>query len=539
MSSLMRQVSWLWIAVIGASGILSSGNAADVKCTITYVSATAIYIGAGRAQGVETGTRADVLRDGKLLAILEVQFVADNSASCRLLESEGTIRVGDEVSLRVPEATPVSESPESRPSPEGRMPTEVASPTERSRAVNRVSGHIGIGSLWQQNRDDPRFNVAEPSLALRLRVENLLASQHTLSIRLRGRQSLREHEFTDTGSRRWTGRIYEVSLVYDNPQSAYHYAFGRVLNRRLRGVGYFDGALFDYRTSPRFTMGVFGGTEPDPRTTEVRTRETKLGFFGAFETGQSNTQRLQTTLALAGRYIDGQISREFLYEQMDYSRNSRLWLLQSAELNILRGWQNDMSGSRLELANLLLSARWKPRHDVVANVSYDNRTTYRTWETRATPDSLFDDSRRNGLRGGIDFQPTRHLLIGAGAGLRTGGSQVVDTKTTSLSLSFRNLFWRSLTIGANLRTFSNAYTRGAQPSLTISHHITPRLYVSAQVGRSSYDYRANDESISSDWLRLQSEVYLSSRIYASAYAESYSGDESSLYRLSVESGIRF
>lgn len=534
----MRFTTKRWVLLCGIFALVSAMSGAEVKTTITYIGTDAIYVSAGRLQHVAVGNRADVYRAGELQAILEVRFVADNSAACRLLESRGTIRVGDDVTIHVTDVSLPDDSVAESSLPSSAATGATPSPSaERTAAKRRISGHAGAGVYWQEDRDSPESRVVEPSFSLRLRVENFPANRHTLSVRLRGRQSLRERDGSDPT--RWTGRIHEVSLSYDDPLSPYHYSAGRILNSRLRGIGYFDGVLADYRASRPFVVGVFGGTEPDPRTTEIRARQTTFGAFGSFETGRAGARRFQSTLAAAGRYVNGRISREFLYEQTEVSLRSKLWLLQSAEFNLHRGWQKDANSSSLDLANLLLSARWNPRRGVAASLSYDERANYRTWETRSTPDSLFDDSRRSGWRAGVEYQPIRRVRVGAAAGLRSGASAAYDTRTLSLRGSLQNLFQRNIAISAALRTFHNSYTRGLQPSLTVSHDILPGLHVSAQVGRSSYEYRTEDRRVTTDWLRLQSDVYLARRLYASLSAETHFGDESSLYSVAVESGIRF
>lgn len=531
-------VKLLVVFALAAGGLFAADR--EVRTTVTYISASAIYLDAGRAHGINVGDRVDVMRNDSLLAILEVRFVADQSASCRLLESLSTIQPGDHAIIMVSLATPTDTTSRTAETPQLPEKSEPTAPARKRRTnANRVSGRAGFEMLWQAEQAELSNTVVQPAFALRLRVENLLATQQTLSVRLRGRQTLRNREFRDSADKRWTGRIYDVSLVYDNPQSAFHYGIGRVLTNRLRGIGYFDGAFFDYRATKRTTVGIFGGTEPDARTTAFNSQELKYGVFGSYESGTLAAQRFRTTLALAGKYINGNISREFIYEQLDFGIGTKLWILQSAELNVNREWKSETGASSIEYANALLSLRYSVSPDWNATISYDNRKNYRTWETKDTPDSLFEDNRRQRVRFGMRWRVSQNLRFGAGYGLRSMASQNKAATTYTADVALQNALMRGLTVSAAVVGFSNAFTSGMQPSLSLSKPILPALLTALQVGRNAYEYRSTNDKIINDWIKLRMDAYFTTRLYGSAYVERYAGDSLALNRLFLESGIRW
>jgi len=102
-----------------------------------------------------------------------------------------------------------------------------------------------------------------------------------------------------------------------------------------------------------------------------------------------------------------------------------------------------------------------------------------------------------------------------------------------------NGLWQGLTAAANFNVFSNAFTHGNQPSLSLTKYFGTNFLGGVQVGRNTYDFRAENRAVTNDWIKLQSETYLTRQLYGSAYFESYKGDSPSLNRLFLEMGVRF
>jgi hypothetical protein len=82
-----------WLAVCWLAGWPAAEAAAQEPATgepaarsapsfqVSYRSADAVYLDAGRAAGLAEGDRLEVVRDGEAIAEIEVVFVAEHSAS--------------------------------------------------------------------------------------------------------------------------------------------------------------------------------------------------------------------------------------------------------------------------------------------------------------------------------------------------------------------------------------------------------------------------------------------------------------------------
>ncbi len=505
------------------------------ETAVKYVAASSVYLDAGAAQGLQKGDQGEVFHGDSVIARVEVEFLAENSASCKFIESTTTPQVGDRVVMQI--TPPVKEiKPDSgTTSPSPVVPPPVPQPKKSARVKsNRVTGRASVQALSQDDRSLSGNDYVEPAFALRMQVNNLLGSQHTLSIRTRSRKTDRAHGPDED----WTHRVYEFGLYYNNPETRLHYSAGRLLSNRMSGIGYLDGAMLDYRMNGSWSVGMFGGAQPDLRTYDVNGDATKGGVFAAYERGSYATTQLSGTLALAGNYFTGQISREFLYEQVSYAMQ-KLYMYQSAEMNINRGWRRDAEGSTLELTNILLNARYSPLTWLSTTLSYDNRTNYRTYETRNTPDSLFDDALRQGWRLGTNVKFSTKLYASADAGIRTKQNEGTETRSASGGVGSYSLMAPGLQSDVRVAIFESSYSKGFQPTLTLSRNIVSQVRLTFEVGRNDYTITQSGTDLSNQWIRLNADWNLTRHIYGSLYGEIYRGDGLDANRGFAEVGYRF
>ena len=452
--------------------VSSAAHAEILQTTVKYVAVDAVYLDAGRLQGVQNGDQGEIKRGDSLLARIEVVFVADNTASCKILSSSGEARVGDVVMLQITPLPPAA-APDTVvvASPASTSPDTLRKSTKGKHT--RLTGRIGVQMLSQDDRGELNHDYVEPSLSLRAQISNLFGSHHTFSVRLRSRNVDR----ASSNESEWTHRLYEAALHYDNPDSRLHYSAGRMLSNRMSGMGYLDGLLFDYKLVPQFVLGAFGGSQPDLRSYDVKTDQPKAGVFAAYERGHYDTGKLTGTLALAGNYVSGEISREFMYEQIMYSQ-TKFFFYQSSEVNINRGWRKDMEGSSLALSNILLNTRWSPQKWLSTTLSYDNRTNYRTYETRTVPDSLFDDALRQGWRLGFNLRlPAKtYALVEGGWRFKEGEGQ--ETRSATFGVGAYDLLGSRISLDARVNSFRSEFSDGVQPSVTVARQLLAQLRLS-------------------------------------------------------------
>jgi hypothetical protein len=516
-----------------------SAVCAQVTTTVKYVTPTHVYLDAGSQQGIQDGDHGTIVRGENLLAKIEVTFVSEQSSSCSILESYGEIKVGDQAQIVISAANPPIEPEKAAET----GPTYVEAPSQpksvRAQQNNRISGKVGVQYLAQTNLSEFNNNYQQPSLLLNLNVGNLLGSHHDLAIRMRTRRNIRNGQFGSLEKTDWDNRIYEMSLSYNSSSSRIGYRLGRVYSNQFSAMGYIDGGLLSYKASDLMTLGIFGGTQPDQQYSFVNIDETKAGIYAAVVKGDYRTNRISGTLALAGQYVKGQISREFVYQQLNLTLQQKLYAFQSAEININRGWRRIAAGSALQLSNVLINLQFNFTRSLNAYVGYDNRQNIYTWENRTVPDSLFDDYRRQGFRAGANIRLPENLRLSVNGYFRSIGRNKNSSEFYSTTLNATNVLKAGISAGVRIASFNNPYSNGIQGSISATKYVFPRLNLGVTLGRSRYSLDITNQSITADWARFDASYFFTRYVYSSATAELYRGDDIKYNQLFLDLGIRF
>ncbi|MBZ0264385.1 hypothetical protein K8I28_06925 [bacterium] len=519
---------------------VSLTKAAELSAKVTYVAGKSVYIDAGINSGISVDDEVVIRENEAIIARLKVLFVSSSNASLEILE--GNVKVGDTVIIHIEEEA--EQIPETYTTETILEKDQVDRDTQRDKPANpmekanRLDGKIALQYRYQDDLSETNYDVTEPSLLVRTEVENLLGTHHTLNIRLRMRRTSRDYGETEGIVDEWSNRIYEISLSRDADGVPYHYEFGRIRSNRLAGMGAVDGILAEMVAPADISVGVFAGSQPEWKTSNVNFEETKAGLFASKEAGSWESHRLEGTVAVAGKYIGGEINREFVYEQVQYSLGRAISLYQSAEWSINRGWREEVSSSMFELSNILLNARWKPVDWLRVEAGYDNRTLFRTWDTRETPDSLFDDAIRTGYRAGMTLELPMRTRLYARGGLRTREGDSQNTTTWSTGITQSDLLYTGIRARVQASFYENKFSTGYQPSIALSRNITATLWLTTEAGLSSHDYSAVDETATYNWARVGMNLSLSRSLYASGYYEGYRGNGADTNRIMVEMGYR-
>ncbi|MBT7788564.1 MAG: hypothetical protein HN757_06770 [Calditrichaeota bacterium] len=525
--------------------VFTSGQtfAEELQTNVKYISKSAVYVDAGRINGIEVGDRGTVIRGIEIIAHMEVIFVADNSASCRIVESKTPLKVGDQVTMIVEKPvisldTTSSNTPKSVITPRVKTDTELIART-RKELTNQFSGRLGLQYYSQDNLDEFDNDFIQPSYFLRFRIENIYGSYHSLSLRMKGRKNIRDSNLHDISSSSWNNRTYELSIMFDNPNSNFSYNAGRIIPSQVSGLGLMDGISFEYKLHEKYQIGIFGGTEPDYETSNYSSEEVKSGIFLTFDNRNLQGSRIRTTGALLGVYKAGEIDREFVYIRNSYSYKSKTSFYQSGEININRDWRRDKSNNTLEISNFQTSLRWSPVRAFSLNLGYNNLRNVRNADNRTVADSLFDDALRQGFRAGCIFRLPDNIRFSINGNVRSRSSDNSSTYATSSNLSYTDRRISRIRFNGRGSYFSNKYSEGLQFSFSANRNITSDLGAGIEVGVRDYTLISSSTTLRNNWLKLDADYRISRSLYLFTFFEASRGDGVKTNRWMVDAGYRF
>ena len=531
-----------WLA-LPASGV----SAQESGIAVRYRSADTVYLDAGRAAGIAVGDRFEVLREGRPIAELEVVFVADYSASCRIVVERGAIQPNDAV-RRLGEAGPsAEEAPAQAPpavaaeSAAGGYP-QPPSRQRRRRSQTRVSGSLTFD--WESFTDDgaAQLDFQRTAARLNLRLRDIGGSPYELRLRLRAQENRRERGFderaTETESR---DRLYEAALIYEPPGGRFAYRIGRIGTSPFVAVGYLDGALGQVRLVRGVDVGAFFGSRPLIEDIDFESFGEKYGFFTRFSGGGSNSYQT-FELFVAGVREEGEldVSREYVALETRWAPGKRWSFYQRAELDLNNGWREELTGTSSQLSNLSVALNARVGAHGRFSLSYDSFERYRTEETRFIPRELFDDLQRQGLRARLSLGDPRGLSFNLNAGLRDREGDSDNTVSYGAGIRHGDIASWGLSLAADATAFSNELTDGYLATMRAAKRFRGGHQLSLTLGgRLSQDNLFDEEDRTTEWLRVGGWFELPASLYGRAEFEVTTGDELEGQRLSLGLGYRF
>ncbi len=494
---------------------------------VKYISLDIYYVNLGKKQGVNEGDTLSVIRNRNLVGKLRVIKVANYSCACKLITRKNKIKLGDQVVAL--KSGLLNNS-------------EILSPQKRRKygpyfQNNKLKGSIDFQTLWFNDMSNTDIDYSQQALVSKIEIERLLNTPLRLSMRWRTRRHHRETTFNNRiATDEWRHHIYELGLIYEPENSPVEFAMGRFLDHRVRGIGFVDGALFSVKLNPRWRIGLVGGTEPGLKNLDFRTDEQKFGVFINHERGDYQTQKISSTLAFSGRYHSGEVSREFFYLQNNYWRGGKFSIYQSVEIDINRGWKRRLQNASLQISNFFLSLHYTPYDNITVNLSYDARKNIRFYENRSIPDSLFDETIRQGIHTGFTIRLPRQVRFSGNFGVRLRKGHLKNTISASGALYVRNLL-KHVSMSTRLSYFSSMFTTGYRPSLDI--RIPLQREFTLRLGGGSYIYKLGNSTSSNHWLEVDADYYFNRWFFGSLGYRYFITNQLKSGRFFLETGVQF
>lgn len=539
-------------AILALSLVLAlqpaTAGAAEIRLQVKHRSSSTVYLSGGSANGIAVSDRLSVLSKGAPIAEIEVIYLAEHSASCRVLRETRPVQAGDAAVIeKADPAKPASAEPETVVSPGDAVAAPATLPRAEPGALGgplpwaRARG--GVSFLWNKLWDETpsAFDFEQRNLRLDLGLWDIGGRPLQFNARARGRQDLRSRPpgFGGIPSDERRDRLYELALRYDARSGRYSVEAGRIGVSSL-GVGYLDGASADLRVHRSLRIGGFFGNRADlERSTEFESGRKYGGYLRLAGGGASWPGRYDALVFGVRELAGSETSREYVGFQGRFGAkgfNFSQWL----ELDLLRGWRQGPDGKASQLSNLSLGASYRLTPGASVGASYDQRRNYRTAENRSVPDILFDTFLHQGFRGSVDVSRAGGLGASGFFGVR-----LADDQSARMAYSYggglrhAGLFGTRLTGSLDASGFSNGTTSGYQGSARLGR-TTRSVMADLAWGLSGYRLSATGgEQRLNQWLRLSTRGQLSRGFWIYGEAEYAKGDDVEGPRAALEVGYRF
>lgn len=401
--------------------------------------------------GIREGTRFDVIRRGVSIATLVAEYVSSTRASCKVESASTPLVIGDSVRY-----LPVRADMRTIKAPDG-----LTKARSRGSSAHAIRGRVGVRYLVLDPGSGGR--LTQPALDLRLDGQHIGGSPLGIAADVRAQRSTRSATSISRGTDNIT-RVYQAALIVNPTKSPARITVGRQFSSALTSVGLFDGVALDF-DRPRWSIGLFGGNEPDRSTLGLSNAIRQYGVYAQIHNRPAHAPLWSFTMGGVGAYSHGEIDREFTFARATYN-NRRFSLYAVQEIDINRGWKNAAESTSTTPTASFITALLSLSDAVSLSAGMDKRRNVRLYRDYLTPEIEFDDSFRQGEWGGVSVNLFGHMRVSADARSSTGVS-TGDTRSVTGSFSLSRLTPLRIGMHARATSFSGTLLEGQLKSASI------------------------------------------------------------------------
>jgi hypothetical protein len=476
---------------------------------VRYVNGESVYIDGGREAGLAEGTKVvlkqnpsgadsakeQVIEPG-VLARLTVVAVATTSAVCQVTASSREIAVGDTLTL-----------------PEDEVANEVAKNALGNTRIYPIVVSFNLGDpLDEEVREAiprpplPEINQARFRFGFDVSTIRGLGAQGytstTVGVVARANITRIKGSFWNLDGY-WRGgvestspaaqasiqdlidRTYQMALTYINPQARWTAGVGRLYLPWASSLEVIDGGYFGWRTSPANTVGVFGGSTPDPTAWNYNPRRKIGGIFFNAEGGDFEGWRHSSTIGGGVALLGWNVDKPFVFTQNDISYKHVFSVYHAMQIDHPTA-NPGMPGVGTGVGQSFLSMRVQP----ASRLEFDFTHTYfrdvPTYDPALVGTGLLDKYLFQGVNGGARIRFPEHVTGYFSIGKSSTSSDTKASWNTMLGASMSNIWRTGLTADVRYARFDSAFAAGTYRMASISRDLNDRFRLSLQGGRQSF-----------------------------------------------------
>ncbi|NUN71319.1 MAG: hypothetical protein HUU02_16600 [Bacteroidetes bacterium] len=514
----------------------------ELRSAVSYVAASTVYISAGREAGLAAGDTVRIFRNGERIGSVLITAVSKRSASASVITQTLQITAGDAAIIEKPvvlpaaPVVPAAVTPRQDTSVRGgvRLPVHT---TEVPRTENIVSGRAGIQYIGAL-AEDPKLNLSQPSVLLRLNIQNLYGSGLVLSMYGRSYYDLSDIYSRYGGSQRLKHRLFDLSLQSNDPASAAGFGVGRLSSEFVGGMGTFDGGQF-YLRQGLFTVGFLTGAKVQERGLQVDGEELKGALFVNMRTGPDILHQYNATLAYGRQMVRGNLDREFIYMQHFVMAGPELSIYESSEIEL-----NDINGGVRErtfkLSNTFLSVNYYPLQWLSTNVGFDGSRSVYLFETmKSFSDTLLDKNIMQGYRAGATVRLPYFMTLSANLSYRTKKGDARDARTLSGAYRIADILGSEVGAGVRYADIIGVYSDGQNLTVDLDRTFFHTLAVSLRYDYYQFTILSLKQTYTTHTATVNSSYRFSRSLYSSLAVDGIFDNTMNSLRVYAEIGIRF
>lgn len=477
---------------------------------VKYVAEGVAYLEGGRAQGLKEGMKLEVIdknvaatqgesgnaADPRTVAELDVSAVAETSAVTDIHTPKRPVKVGDLAYLSSADAEALVQQralSATRQYPAVISFTEGDTLDEEARdevprppppSVNRARGRIGFDTIETVSHGTSSVTSTDLGVVFRGDITRIGGTYWNLSGYWRGRLT-HESVASQQTLQGLLNRTYHLNMTYDNPNSSLVAGFGRLYLPWAPSLDTIDGGYFGTRLSKGTTLGIFGGSTPDPSSWDYSPNRVISGAFVNFEGGEFDGFHYSSTAGGGVSMVNWAIDRPFAFVEDSLSYKRIFAIYESAQIDNPVG--NTVTPSPgWGLGRNFSTLRINPLSRVELDFNYNYFRQIPTFDPNLAALGLLDKYLFQGFSAGGRVEIWNQIWVSTNIGRSSGTGDAKSSLNQMYGLTFNRLPLVHLRADVHYAKFDSAFGTGNYKSFSLSREINDRLRLEALVGQQAF-----------------------------------------------------
>jgi hypothetical protein len=275
-----------------------------------------------------------------------------------------------------------------------------------------------------------------------------------------------------------------LGLYYQNPDSAITLGVGRLYLPWAPSLSTIDGGYVGRRLTRTITVGLFGGSTPDPTSWSYKPNQHLAGTFVNYERGALDQLRLSSTAGLAMTSIVWHVAREFAFFENTMSWNRRFSLFNSLQADASR---TAPGGAQFNtgVTQSFTTVRFQPVSRLTFNLNHNYFRNLPTFDPALISTGLLDQYLFQGLSWGARVELPYHVSASADLGRSKSSTDTTQSWNQMYDVALGEIRGTGLRLDLRYSKFNSSFGQGSYKAASVSKTLADNLRVEVQGGRQS------------------------------------------------------
>lgn len=477
---------------------------------VKYVAEGVAYLDGGRSSGLTEGMKLEVEEtdlpaqqgasadpaDPRVVAELEITAVAETSAVTDIHSPKRPVKPGDLAYLSSGDAEALVQQrtlSATRKYPavitftEGDpLDEEVHDQVPRPPlpSVNRARGRIGIDYMGTVSHGISGMTSSDVGLIVRTDITRLNGTYWNVSGYWRGRLSSQSPAGQQT-LQDLINRTYHLSMIYDNPGSSWVAGFGRLYLPWASSLDTIDGGYFGRKLSRVTTLGIFGGSTPDPTSWSYSPDQVIGGGFINFEGGNYDAVHYSSTSGGGIRMLQWQLDRPFVFFENMVSYKRYVSVYDALQADSPQG-NPAVPAPGPGLSRNFLTVRVQPHPRLELDFNHNYFRDVPTFDPQLIGTGLLDKYLFQGFSVGARVEVRKQIFVYTDLGLSNRTGDTKNSLNQMYGVTFGHLPWFGLRADLHYSRFNSSFGDGSYRAFSLSRNLSDNLRLEVLAGDQNF-----------------------------------------------------